>query len=269
MLQHWVILLVSFSYLGILFAIAYYGDKRADAGRSIISNPYIYTLSIAVYCTAWTFYGSVGRAATTGVGFLPIYIGPTLMAAIWWVVLRKIIRIAKVHRVTSIADFIASRYGKDPLVAGIVTIIAVVGILPYISLQLKAVSTSFNVLHKFQSPTQSLPPINFIWHDTALYVALLMALFSLLFGTRHIDASERHEGMVAAVAFESIIKLIAFMIAGVFICYYFFAGPTDLLHDAVKMPELSKLMKLEALTGDYVSWFTLTFLSLMAIPSSP
>ncbi len=108
MLQNWFILLVAFAYLGILFGIAYYGDKRADAQRSIISNPYIYTLSIAVYCTAWTFYGSVGRAANTGVGFLPIYLGPTLMAALWWFVLRKIIRIAKTHRITSIADFIRS-----------------------------------------------------------------------------------------------------------------------------------------------------------------
>jgi Na+/proline symporter/nitrogen-specific signal transduction histidine kinase len=265
MLQPWVILVVSFSYLGLLFAIAYYGDKRADAGRSIISNPYIYTLSIAVYCTTWTFYGSVGRAATTGVGFLPIYLGPTLMAALWWLVLRKIIRIAKIHRLTSIADFIASRYAKDPLVAGIVTIIAVVGILPYISLQLKAVSTSFNVLHTFQSPSNILPPTDSMWSDTALYVALLMAVFSLLFGTRQIDASERHEGMVAAVAFESLVKLVAFLVAGIFICYYLFAGPTELVYDAMKSPELSKLMRLEALPGGYASWFTLTFLSMMAI----
>ena len=265
MLQYWVILVVSFCYLGLLFAIAYYGDKRADAGRSIISNPYIYTLSIAVYCTAWTFYGSVGRAATAGVGFLPIYLGPTLMAALWWFVLRKIIRIAKTHRLTSIADFIASRYAKDPLVGGIVTIIAVMGVLPYISLQLKAVSMSFNVLHTFQSPSWILPPTGSIWSDTALYVALLMAVFSLLFGTRHIDASERHEGMVAAIAFESVVKLAAFCAAGIFICYYLFAGPSELVYDAVKLPELSKLMKLEVVTGGYVNWFTLTFLSMMAI----
>jgi len=265
MLQYWVILVVSFSHLGILFAIAYYGDKRADIGRSIISNPYIYTLSIAVYCSAWTFYGSVGRATTTGVGFLPIYLGPTLMAALWWFVLRKIIRIAKVHRLTSIADFIASRYAKDPLIGGIVTIIAVVGILPYISLQLKAVSTSFNVLHTFQSPSQIIHPTESIFSDTALYVALLMAAFSLLFGTRHIDASERHEGMVAAIAFESVVKLAAFLVAGIFICYYLFAGPTELIYDAVKSPELSRLMKLETLTGGYTNWFTLMFLSMMAI----
>jgi len=265
MLQEWVILLISFCYLGILFAIAYYGDKRADAGRSIISNPYIYTLSIAVYCTAWTFYGSVGRAATTGVGFLPIYLGPTLMAALWWFVLRKIIRIAKVHRITSIADFISSRYAKDPIIGGIVTIIAVVGILPYISIQLKAVSTSFNVLHSFQGPAVVQHVAGPIWRDTALYVTLALSVFSILFGTRHIDASERHEGMVAAVAFESVVKLVAFLVAGIFISIYLFSGPAELLHDAVKAPELSKLLKLEALNGGYTSWFTLTFLSMMAI----
>jgi Na+/proline symporter/signal transduction histidine kinase len=267
MLDYWVILVVSFSYLGLLFAIAYYGDKRADIGRSIISNPYIYTLSIAVYCTAWTFYGSVGRASTSGVGFLPIYLGPTLMASLWWLVLRKIIRIAKIHRLTSIADFIASRYAKDPLVAGIVTIIALVGVLPYISLQLKAVSTSFNVLHSFYNPVPTHPAS--LWSDTAFYVALLMAVFSLLFGTRHIDASERHEGMVAAVAFESVVKLAAFLVAGVFISYYLFSGPAELVDNAFGSPELVKLMELEALPGGYASWFTLTFLSMMAIMFLP
>ena len=200
MLQPWVTLVVSFCYLGILFAIAYYADKRADAGRSIISNPYIYTLSIAVYCTAWTFYGSVGRAATTGAGFLPIYLGPTLMAALWWYVLRKIIRIAKVHRLTSIADFIASRYAKDPLIGGIVTIIAVVGILPYISLQLKAVSTSFNVLHSFAGPSALLVQTDSIWHDTALYVALIMALFHQHQAGRGDAAGRDHEVRPEAAA---------------------------------------------------------------------
>src|SRR3712207_9244290 len=109
------IVLASFLYVALLFAIAYYGDKRADAGRSIIANPYIYALSLAVYCTSWTFYGSVGRAATGGIGVLPIYLGPTLMAALWWYVLLKMVRISKENRITSIADFIGSRYGKSHL----------------------------------------------------------------------------------------------------------------------------------------------------------
>jgi Na+/proline symporter/nitrogen-specific signal transduction histidine kinase len=270
MLQEWIILLVSFCYLSILFAIAYFGDKRADSGRSIISNPYIYTLSIAVYCTAWTFYGSVGRAAQTGVGFLPIYLGPTLIAVLWWTVLRKIIRITKVHRITTIADFISSRYGKSSLLGGLVTIIAVVGIMPYISLQLKAVSTSFNVLHMYsESASDTASHITTWWKDTALYVAMIMALFSILFGTRHIDATERHEGMVAAIAFESVVKLLAFTSVGIFVTFVLFSGPGELFGNAMKHQELKRLIGMEAMTGGYTSWLTLTFLSMIAIMFLP
>ena len=196
MLSSWVLLLVSSAYLGLLFAVAYFGDRRAEQGRSIINSPYVYTLSIAVYCTAWTFYGSVGRAAAGGVGFLPIYLGPTLMAALWWFVLRRMLRITKAYGITSIADFIASRYGKSALLGGLVTVIALVGIMPYISLQLKAVSTSVSVILDYPATAP-------FWRDLGLYVALLMAAFSILFGTRHIDATEHHQGMVAAIAFES------------------------------------------------------------------
>src|SRR6476660_4226211 len=143
MLQGPVIILTSFAYLGVLFAIAYYADQRADAGRPVIANAYVYSLSLAVYATAWTFYGSVGRAAGDGIGFLPIYLGPTLMIALWWLVMRKNIRI------TSLADFIASRYGKSAMLGGLVTVIAVIGILPYISLQLKAISTSYSILVQY------------------------------------------------------------------------------------------------------------------------
>src|SRR5881396_4018029 len=149
MLHGTVIIFAAFAYLGLLFAIAYYADERADAGRSIVASPYVYSLSLAVYATAWTFYGSVGRAASDGVGFLPIYIGPTLMIALWWVVMRKILRISKENRITSLADFIASRYGKSALLGGLVTVIAVIGILPYISLQLKAVASSFQIVFQY------------------------------------------------------------------------------------------------------------------------
>jgi Na+/proline symporter len=200
--ERYVIVTVSFLYLSILFAIAYYGDRRADQGRSIIASPYIFALSIAVYAQPWTFYGSVGRAASSGVSFLPIYLGPTLTFILGWFLIRKIIRISKVNRITSIADFVASRYGKSSFLGGLVTIIAIVGIMPYISLQLKAISTSFAVLQHYpdiEMPAKlgSTP----VLQDTALYVAVIMAAFAILFGTRHIDASERHEGMVAAIAF--------------------------------------------------------------------
>src|SRR5512146_1158578 len=182
MLQGWVIVLVSFAYLGVLFAIAYYGDRRARDGRSIIANPYIYGLSLAVYCTTWTFYGSVGRAASSGIGFLPVYLGPTLMVALWWFLMRKIIRISKAYRITSIADFIASRYGKSQMLGGLVTVIAVIGVIPYISLQLKAISGSFVLLRHYPSivmpgHTVAQPVLN----DTALYIALMLAAFTILF----------------------------------------------------------------------------------------
>ena len=269
MLQEWVILLVSLSYLGTLFAIAYYADWRSDKGKSIISNPYIYTLSIAVYCTAWTFYGSVGRAAETGIGFMPIYLGPTLMAALWWFLLRKIIRIAKVYRITSIADFLSSRYGKSSVIGGLVTIIAVIGIMPYISLQLKAVSTSYSVMLHYPDIAMIEEHRTSIWNDNAFSVAMIMAAFSILFGTRHIDATERHEGMVAAIAFESLIKLLAFSAVGIFITFIMFEGPIDLFDWVTRYPETEKLLQLDDLPGGYTNWFTLTFLSMMAIMFLP
>ena len=227
------VLLCSFAYIGLLFAIAYVGDKRAEIGRSIISNSYIYALSLAVYCTAWTFYGSVGRAATAGLSFLPIYIGPTLAAALGWLVMRKIIRISKVQRITSIADFIASRYGKSPTLGSVVTIIAVLGVVPYISLQLKAISTSYLIITEY--PNIHVPS-HFsqfpVFHDTAFYIALILAVFTILFGTRHLDATERHEGLVAAIAFESIVKLLAFLAVGIFVTYGMYSGFDDLFQKA-------------------------------------
>src|SRR5487761_2610036 len=211
MLQAGFIAAAAFAYLGLLFAIAYYGDRRADAGRSIIARPSVYALSLAVYCTTWTYYGSVGRAAASGIGFLPIYLGPTLMLSLWWFVMLKMIRIAKANRLTSIADFVAARYGKSQLLGGLVTIIAVIGVIPYIALQLKAVSTSFTILLHYPEIVMPTRADTLPWiQDSTLYVALILAAFTILFGTRHLDATERHEGMVAAIAFESVVKLVAF-----------------------------------------------------------
>lgn len=268
MLTDWAILLIAFGYVGLLFAIAFYADLRADHGRSLISNPYIYTLSIAVYCTAWTFYGSVGRAVGSGVGFLPIYLGPTLMACLWWYVLRKIVRISKVHRITSIADFIGSRYGKSAVVGGLVTVIAVIGIMPYISLQLKAVALSYDVLLVYPRVGGETPQWQLVG-DTALYVALALAAFTILFGTRHIDVTERHEGMVAAIAFESIVKLIAFLAVGVFVTFVLFSGPGDLFEQAASVPDIARLFSFDAMPGGYAGWLSLTFLSMMAIMFLP
>ena len=271
MLQGWFIVCVSFAYIGFLFAIAYYADKRADQGRSLIATPYIYALSLGVYATAWTFYGSVGRAAKDGVGFLPIYLGPTLMMILWWFVVRKMIRISKINRLTSLADFVASRYGKSALLGGLVTVIAVVGILPYISLQLKAISTSFQIL--LQYPDIVMPQkigTAGIMNDTAFYIAVFLAFFTIVFGTRQLDVAERHEGMVAAIAFESLVKLIAFIAVGVYVTFFMFNGPADIFGQALRQPQLAALTTpFGGAAGNYVSWIWLTILSMLAIMFLP
>ncbi len=265
MLPAWLILGAAFGYLCLLFAIAYWGDKRADAGRSVVASPYIYALSIAVYCTAWTFYGSVGRAASSGIDFLPIYLGPTLVAILWWQLMRKILRISKSNRITSIADFIASRYGKSQLLGGLVTVIAVIVITPYIALQLKGVSASYQVLSYY--PEIVMPSDqrgDSILQDTALYVAALMAAFAMLYGTRHIDATERHDGMVAAIAFESIVKLVAFLVVGGFVTWWMFDGLEDIFTQASMRADIAPLFTSVGSTG-YGGWVTLTLLSMAAI----
>jgi Na+/proline symporter len=282
LLQTGIILFVSFAYVGLLFVIAYYGDKRADAGRSIISNPYIYALSLAVYCTAWTFYGSVGLASHSGLSFLTIYLGPTLMVTLGWLIMRKIIRISKVHRITSIADFIASRYGKSSTLGGLVTIIAVAGVIPYIAVQIKAISTTFFLINQYPeiAVTSTFADIP-VLGDTAFYVALMLAVFAIFFGTRHLDAAERHEGLVAAIAFESIIKLAAFLAVGLFVTYGLYNGFADLFEKAHSFSDLKSALTIEApqqsqpffedlLTinaGDYsyIDWGMYIFLSMMAI----
>jgi Na+/proline symporter len=270
MLETETVIFVSLCYIGVLFGIAYYGDKRADIGRSIISNPYIYALSLAVYCTAWTFYGSVGRAASAGPAFLTIYLGPTLMATLGWLVLKKIIRISKIHRITSIADFIGSRYGKSMTLGGVVTVIAVLGIIPYISLQLKAISTSFTLIHQYPAVKPLSDPGSFrIWSDTTFYVALFLAVFATLFGTRNLEATERHEGLVAAIAFESIVKLVAFLAAGTFVTFFIFDGLGDIGTKALASPELRPLMTLPTDTGAFPGWLAHIFLSMMAIVFLP
>jgi diguanylate cyclase (GGDEF)-like protein len=276
MLPGWLIAVVAFAYLGVLFGIAYYGDRAAAAKRSIIANPYVYSLSLAVYATAWTFYGSVGRAASSGLGFLPVYLGPTVMAALWWLVLRKIIRIAKDNHITSLADFVSSRYGKSPSLACLVTAIAVLGITPYISLQLKAISTSVNILLSYPDIVGALhsdpgPIIT----DTAFYVALILGAFTILFGTRHLDASERHEGMVAAIAFESLVKLVAFLFVGIFVTYGLYDGFSDLFSKAAQLPQAKAAFTIGG-TGEgasvYQSWaslFSVAFISMLAIVFLP
>ena len=259
-----LVIAASFAYLLLLFGVASFADQRAQQGRSIIANPWVYSLSLAVYCTAWTYFGSVGRAATSGVWFLPIYLGPMLAMVLAWMVVRKMIRIAKTYRITSIADFIASRYGKSPVLAGAVTLITVVGIVPYIALQLKAISGGFTLLTAPSgAPVAGALPL---WHDSTLYFALALAAFTIMFGARHLDSTERHEGMVAAIAFESVVKLAAFIAVGVFVSFALFDSPAALFARAQELPEWRELFA--AGTGKafaYEQWFALTLLAMLSV----
>ena len=214
---------ISLFYFGILFALAFYADKRHEAGRSLIANPYVYSLSLGVFLTSWTFYGNVGRAATVGLDFFAIFFGATLMAFSWWFLLRKIVRISKEQNIVSIADFISGRYGKSALLGALVTLFIIVGISPYIALQLKAVAISFDLLAQGggtgAASVGQRPLI-----DTALLVALVLGLFSVLFGARHLDSSERTDGLIAAIAMQSLVKLVAMLAVGIFVTYGLFDG---------------------------------------------
>lgn len=260
-----VVLAASLGYLALLFAIAAFADRRAAQGRSVIGNPWVYALSWAVYCSAWTYFGSVGTAAVSGVWFLPIYLGPMLAMLLAWTVVRKMVRIARTYRITSIADFIASRYGKSPLLAALVTLITVVGIVPYIALQLKAVSGAFHVLTT--GPGAAPVAVAVWWQDATLLTTLALGAFTIIFGTRHLDLFERHEGMVAAVAFESVVKLLAFLAAGIFVTWGLFGGMGDIWARAQAHPELQDLMRLGApgAAPDYARWFALTVLSMISV----
>lgn len=255
-----VVLLASAGYLAVLFGIAALADRRAAAGRSVIASPWIYALSLGVYCSAWTYFGSVGRAATGGIWFLPIYLGPTLAMLLAWGLIRKMVRISRTYRVTSIADFVASRYGKSRGLAALVTTITMVGLLPYIALQLKAVATAYRLL------TEGTAPEGVVgwWQDGALLVTLALAAFTLAFGTRHLDSAERHEGMVAAIAVELVVKLVAFLAVGAFVTWGLFAGPSDIWARAADLPGVADLLRLDggAAGGfDGAQWAALTLLS--------
>lgn len=265
---------ISFLYTALIFLIAWYAHYRKETGRSIISNPIVYSLSLGVYCTSWTFFGSVGRAATTGIDFLLIYLGPSLTAFSWLFLLRRIVRISKEHNITSIADFLSQRYGKSPWLGALVTLIAFLGIMPYIALQLKAVSKSFYLLSGAQSTTVSFTKLG---SDTAvpiaLVLALVLALFSIIFGARRLVSSERHEGLIAAIAFESLIKLAALLSVGIFVTYGLFDGFIDIFDrfKAVDPERFARLFTFRTSSNDpnYTATGTLLFLSMGAIMLLP
>ena len=264
-MNNWLVIGSSVGYALLLFGIAWWAERRSKKGKSFVRNPYVYTLSLAVYCTAWTYFGSVGRAATTGPDFLAIYIGPMLMAPLWWFILRKIIRICKTQNITTLADFVASRYGKSTSLGAIVTLTCALAVIPYIALQLKAVSVGFSIL-LHQQPMGLEDPLRqgVFYQDITFYIAAAITLFTILFGARHFDVTDRHEGMVSAIAFESLVKLLAFLAVGFYVCYGLFEGPGEIFSRAAADPTLRELFVFNPDTG-ISNWFYICFLSMLAI----
>jgi Na+/proline symporter/nitrogen-specific signal transduction histidine kinase len=227
-----VLLVASVAYGASLFVVASLAESAAERGRMrLLRGPLVYTLSLSVYCTAWTFYGAVGYAARSGLEFMTIYLGPTLVFVGWWWVLRKLVAIGRAERITSIADMISSRYGKSNALAVLVTLLAVVGTTPYIALQLQSITLSFGVFARPGTATDALA-------SGALWVAVGLAVFTILFGTRRLDAGERHHGIVGAIALEAIVKLVALVSVGGFVVWGLAGGVGPVL-DAVARSEIA------------------------------
>jgi Na+/proline symporter/signal transduction histidine kinase/CheY-like chemotaxis protein len=249
--------------VSLLFAIASIGDRRAALGKSR-PRPFIYALSLAIYCTSWTFFGSVGLASERTFEFLAIYIGPLIVFTFGYPFLKRIVTLAKSGRITSIADFLSARYGKSYGVAALATLIATMGTIPYIALQLKSISGSVSLM--VESYNGSPPSINFFIGDISLIIAMLLALFAILFGTRHADATEHQDGLVLAVAVESIVKLAAFLAVGVAVCFFLFDSPISLFRAVAENPQVQQAY---AYQTSLPTWIVLTMLSGFAIVMLP
>lgn len=262
-MQGWGIIGVAFLYLLMLFAVASIGDRRA-ARWSSAPRPYIYALSLAVYCTSWTFFGSVGLSAQRGLEFLGIYIGPILVFTLGNRLLRHIVRLAKAEHITSIADFLAARYGKSFGVASLATCIAAVGSIPYIALQLKAVSGSVGLVMEHYG--SAFDPSSFVFGDISLPVAAVLAVFAILFGTRHTDATEHQNGLILAVALESVIKLSAFLAVGLACTFFVVGSPGELIEKISQSPAALDAFHYETSIG---TWIVHTMLSAAAIIMLP
>lgn len=255
MIPGWLLLLVSVGYVGVLFAVAYYGDQRETTTRVRWLRPAVYSLALAVYCSSWTFYGAVGTASRTGLGFLPIYLGPLLMLAFGWRILERLVLISGEHRIVSIADFLSSRYGRAPGLAAMVAAVALTAAVPYVALQYKAVSMSVAVL-------ADMPGNAGVLADPAFWVALLLAVFAILFGTRQIDATEHHRGMVLAVALESLVKLVAFVAIGAFALFHL--PGTGVLPE--RMVQAAGVVTAPGLPAGFVAQTLLAFTAIVCLP---
>ena len=242
-------------YLGLLFFVAHWAEKKANSRWT--NNPYVYALSLAVYCSAWTYYGSIGVAANSGLTYLTVYIGPIMVIPAWIFILRRIIRISRVNKISSIADFISLRYGNSRFLGALVTMICLMGILPYIALQLKAIAETFHVVTLTNTSSS-------IFDDTTTYVAIALALFASYYGTRYVDASEKRKGIVTAVAMESVLKLFFFLLVGLYVTFFVFDGFDDIYQKAKLLEGYTQKNTIGGIS-QAINWFFLCVLSLFAI----
>jgi len=242
-------------YLALLFLVAHRAEKKKS--KIWVNNPYIYSLSLAVYCTAWTYYGSIGVAVNSGLDYLPIYIGPIIIIPAWIYINKKILRISRVNKVSSIADFISLRYGNSRSFGAIITLVCIFGIIPYIGLQIKAISETFHLV-------TNTPISKNIFTDNATFVVVLLALFSSYYGTRYVDASEKRLGIISAVALESFLKLVFLIVLGVFVTFFAFDGFSDIYAKASLLPDFKEKNTFNGLEGSF-NWMILCLISASAI----
>ena len=264
MVAGWAVFLSALVYLCLLFAVAYWGD---NTGRRIVQGPArstIAALSLAVYCTSWTFYGSVGLASRSGFDFLTIYIGPILVIGLGHVLITRVVRVAKTQNISSIADFVAARYGKSERVAAIVSLIALIGSVPYIALQLKAVSSSLDVF--LTAATGVAPPRFPFFGDLALIVALVLAVFAVAFGTRHTDATEHQDGLMMAISIESVVKLVAFLIVGGYVTFVMFNGYDDIVSQLNARGVSTSLLERTSGFGSFITLILLSSCAALLLP---
>ncbi|WP_167409430.1 ATP-binding protein [Chryseobacterium lathyri] len=242
-------------YLALLFLVAHLAEKKRS--KRWVNNPYIYALSLAVYCTAWTYYGSIGVAATSGLNYLPIYIGPIMIIPAWIYINTRIVRISRVNKISSLADFISLRYGNSRSFSAIITIVCLLAIVPYIGLQIKAISETFHLVTETSIS-------NNILTDNATFVVVLIALFSSYYGTRYVDASEKRLGIISAIALESFLKLFFIIILGIFVIYFVFDGFSDIYDKASKFEDFKEKNTFKGIE-DAMNWMVLCMISATAI----
>ncbi|WP_027992646.1 hybrid sensor histidine kinase/response regulator [Sinorhizobium meliloti] len=264
MLSGSVIFASAFAYLLLLFAVASYGDRRARRNEiAAKGRPLVYALSLAIYCTSWTYFGGVGLAAERGLEFTGIYIGPILMFTLGMPLIRRIVRLAKTEKLTSVADFVAARYGKNPAVAAIVALISLVGAIPYIALQLKAVSSS--VATMIDTSDYGIGSgENFV--DLPLLVTLFLACFAIVFGTRHTDATEHQDGLILAIAMESVVKLVAMLTVGVYIVFVLFGGPANLWAEAQQSATVIAALEYQTPVARWILMIALSAFGIIMLP---